>query len=33
VLTDTDNKTALVIDIAVLLAHNLSKTEAEKISK
>jgi hypothetical protein len=27
---DTNNKTALVINIAVLLTHNLPKTEAEK---
>ena len=26
-----ENKTALVIDIVVLLTHNFSKTEAEKI--
>jgi hypothetical protein len=31
VLIDTDNKTALVIDIAILLTHILPKTEAEKI--
>jgi hypothetical protein len=30
---DRENKTALVIDIAVPLAHNVPKTEAEKIPK
>jgi hypothetical protein len=33
VLIDRQNKTALVIDTAVPLIHNLSKSEAEKIRK
>ena len=33
VLIDTDNIIAPVIDVSVLLTHNLPKTEAEKISK
>jgi hypothetical protein len=33
VLIDKENKTALAIDIAVPLTHNLPKTEAEKIMK
>jgi hypothetical protein len=32
-LIDTDNITALVTVMSVLLTHNLPKTEAEKISK
>jgi len=32
VLTDRENKTALVIDIAVPLTYNLRKTEAEIIN-
>jgi len=31
VIIDRQNETALVIDIAVLFTHNLSKSEAEKI--
>jgi hypothetical protein len=33
VLIDTENETALVIDTAVPLTHNLPKTEAEKMTK
>jgi hypothetical protein len=33
VLTDTENKTALVTDTALTLTHNLPKTEADKITK
>jgi len=33
VLIDRENKTALVIDIEVLLTHNLFNTEAEKFTK
>ena len=33
VLINRDNQRALVIDIAVPLTHNLSKTEAKKITK
>jgi len=33
VVIDRENKTALVIDTAVLLTHNLPQTEAEKIMK
>jgi hypothetical protein len=33
VLIDRENKTALVIDTAVPLPHNLPKTEAEKVTK
>jgi hypothetical protein len=33
VLTDRENKTALVIDTAVPLTHYLPKTEADKITK
>jgi hypothetical protein len=33
VLIDRENKTALVIDTAVPLTHNLPKSEAEKITK
>jgi len=33
VLIDRENKTALVIDIKVLLTHNLFNTEAEKVTK
>jgi hypothetical protein len=33
VVIDRENKTALVIDTAVPLTHNLPKTESEKITK
>jgi hypothetical protein len=33
VLIDRENKTALVIDIALLLRCNLPKTEAEEVTK
>jgi len=33
VFIDRENKTPLAIDIAVLLTHNLPKTEREKITK
>jgi hypothetical protein len=33
VLINRENKTALVIDIAVPLPHNLPKTEAENVTK
>jgi len=33
VLIDRQNKTALITDIAVPLAHNLPKTDAEEITK
>jgi len=33
VLIDRENKTVLVIDIAVPLLRNLPKTEAEKVTK
>ena len=32
-LINRENKTALVIDIEVLLTHNLFNTEAEKVTK